>query len=98
MICCLMMNIVRSSEKYDSKYDSVCHILKRGDSGRTFLFLQVLWTPSTRGFVLLPNGHVGRRALKLDFFDPIITLFNLNEKAIKGFFLKLNMSCVRCGI
>lgn len=47
----------------------------------------------SRGRPLL-NGHDGHQALRFDFFEPIIMLFNLNETTIKRF-LELKMSLVK---
>lgn len=38
----------------------------------------------SRGHSLL-NGHDGHQALRFDFFEPIIMLFNLNETLLKDF-------------
>lgn len=46
-----------------------------------------------RGHSLL-NGRDGHQALRFDFFEPIIMLFNLNETTIKRL-LELKMSPVK---
>ena len=50
----------------------------------------------SRGHSLL-NGHDGRQALRFDFFEPIIMLFNLNETPIKKTFGTKAESCQKLG-
>lgn len=63
--------------------------------GITLLLLQVVWTHTLVKCWSFPtlNGHDGHEELSFDFFEPIITLFNLNETAIKRF-LKLHTCLV----